>query len=198
MRRIVGKDFGYGRWNVRHTRPFGNTYHCQNSKEVYEQKVKKKSKFPERILVWQAIDCFGNISEPFITKGFMNHDIYKDECLKKRLLPFIRKHHNINDILFWPDVATSHYTKIVTSIMESQNLNFVLKASNALSVPLCSPIEKFWTICNAKYSNYTNKPKDIYGIRHIWKKLAGKLQKSLAKPSWLPFEKIFVKWVDMV
>ena len=52
-------------------------YHCQNSKEVYEQKVKKKSKFPEKILLWQAIDSFGNISEHFITKGFVRFWICK-------------------------------------------------------------------------------------------------------------------------
>ena len=79
-------------------------FHYKDSKKVgYEQKV-KMSKFPERFLVWQAMDSFDNLSEPFITKGFINQNIYKNESLKKRLLPFIRKHHNINEVLFWPDL----------------------------------------------------------------------------------------------
>lgn len=148
-------------------------YHSRDPDEVdYDQKVKKKSKFPEKFLVWQAMDSFGNISSPYISKGCINQTVYKNECLKKRLIPFINKHHEISDVLFWPDMATSHYAKTVTEWMDSQNLKYVPKKDNAPNVPQCRPIEKFWALCKAKYAKHKNKPKNIEAFKRIWVKVS--------------------------
>ena len=40
-------------------------------------KVKKRSKFPKKILVWQAICSCGKRSRSFITTGTVNGEIYK-------------------------------------------------------------------------------------------------------------------------
>ena len=54
-----------------------------------DRKVKKKEKFCEKFLVWQAISSDGQVCEPFIMKGSMNSDVYLKECVRKRLIPFI-------------------------------------------------------------------------------------------------------------
>lgn len=50
-------------------------------------------KFPAKKMVWQAICECGLRCTPFFCVGTMTADIYINECLKKRLLPFIRKHN---------------------------------------------------------------------------------------------------------
>ena len=65
------------------------------------------------------------MSEPFIKLSkseSINHHIYLDECLQKRLVPFINDKHRYGNYLFWPDLASSHYA--------SQNINFVAKDMN--------------------------------------------------------------------
>lgn len=53
------------------------------------KKVKKVKKFYEKYLVWQAISSNGLVSSSYIQKGTMNSDVYLEECVKKRLIPFI-------------------------------------------------------------------------------------------------------------
>ena len=119
----------------------------------------------------------------------MNQNIYKNECLKKRLLFFIRKHHNINNILFWSYLATSHYAKTVTSFIESQNLNFVLNASNVPNVPQYMLLKSFWLFAKPNIPSTQISQTIFMDFSVSGKKLAGKLQKSLVKPSWRPFRK---------
>ena len=35
--------------------------------------------------------------------------MYLNECIKARLMPFIEKYHHKKKVLFWPDLARSHY-----------------------------------------------------------------------------------------
>jgi hypothetical protein len=70
--------------------------------------------------VWIAISERG-MSEPLIRFSgscAINQFVYKDECLVKRLLPFIKKHHEDNKYIFWPDLASSHYAKSVLNWMK--------------------------------------------------------------------------------
>ena len=78
-----------------------------------------KSKFP-KFLVWQCLDENGNVSEPFIRTGTINSKIYLKECLEKRMLPFIKIHHNLDQVLFWPDMASSHYEKKVVEWLKDK------------------------------------------------------------------------------
>lgn len=77
------------------------------------------------------MDEFGNISPPWVSKDNMNQNLYKTECIPKRLIPFIRKHHNINDILFWPDMSRIHYADYVTAYYESAGIDYVTWKQNA-------------------------------------------------------------------
>ncbi len=144
-----------------HDTPGRKFYHSSNPADVeYGHKVKMKCKFPEKILVWQAMDSFGNISTSYFCKGTINANLYKNECLKKRLLPFIRKYHKINDILFWPDMATSHYARECTTYLSSEGVDFVSKKDNAPNVPQLRPIERFWALCKRRYSDLRRQPKN--------------------------------------
>lgn len=148
-------------------------YHATNPKDVkYEDKIKPKAKFPKKILVWQAMDENGRVSRPYFAEGTINAKIYLKDCLKARLLPFLSEHHEINDVLFWPDMATSHYAKQVTGYLEEKNINFVHKADNAPNVPQARGIETFWAQCKSRYSKRKTKPKNIRGFSQIWTKIA--------------------------
>lgn len=157
-------------------------YHCANKCEVDSSiKVKQKTKFPKKYLVWQAMDEYGNVSKSFITEGNMNKEIYLEECLKKRLLPFLSKHHDINNILFWPDLATCHYSNIVQDWLKSKNIAFVSKTENPPNVPQARPIEKYWANCKQKYKSNNKQPKSLKSFQLLWNKISKNVADEHAK-----------------
>jgi hypothetical protein len=104
-----------------------------------------EDKFPKQMLVWIAISEDG-ASKPVIRPvraEAINQNIYINECLSKRLLPFIRNNYPRNNYIFWPDLASSHYAKATVAWM-STNVNFVDKEINPPKVPQARPIENFW------------------------------------------------------
>lgn len=118
-------------------------------------KMKKKKKFEAKLLVWMAISKKG-ISEVFIcpSGNAINQQIYKVQCLERRLLPFIQKHHSQDEIIFWPDLASSHYATSVCDFLMEQNVPFVEKYENPANLPECRPIEQLWSILKRKvYAN---------------------------------------------
>lgn len=114
-------------------------------------------------MVWQAICTCGLKTDIFVTKGTMTADVYLKECLKKRDLPFIRKHRG--PVIFWPDLASCHYAKKVLEWYESEGVDFVPKDLNS---PEIRPIEKYWA--NIKKSLLLNKKriKSIDRMRREW------------------------------
>lgn len=151
-------------------------YHCLDPIKVkFEDKVKPKTKFFKKYLVWQALDENGNISEPYITMGTINSDTYLKECIKKRLIPFIKRYNSVDSILFWPDLATSHYAGKVTEYLMQQNIDFVPKTKNPPNVPQARAIEQFWAICKQRYSKHNKMPKNLAGFKRIWKKISSEV-----------------------
>lgn len=110
-------------------------------------KFKVQAKFEKKVLVWMAISPRG-ISQPFIAPSGLaiNQEIYLNECLAKRLLPFIEKHHADGNYVFWPDLASSHYATVVTDYLTAKKVVFVEKKDNPACVPELRPIEHFWSI----------------------------------------------------
>lgn len=107
--------------------------------------MSKKKKFEQKILVWAAISKKGISSVFTCPSGLaINQDIYREECLKRRLLPFIHKHHSQDEIIFWPDLASSHYAETVCDFMIEKKIPFVEKYENPANLPECRPIEQFW------------------------------------------------------
>lgn len=54
------------------------------------------------------------------------------------------------DIIFWPDLASSHYAESVMDFMIEKRINFVEKYENPANVPEVRPIEQFWAILKAR------------------------------------------------
>lgn len=77
--------------------------------------------------------------------GTMDSATYLDECLQKRILLFIQKYHHIGDILFWPDLMSSHMQaqckpglSLKTSIMcVKRNDNGPNKSGQLKDIELC-------------------------------------------------------------
>ena len=67
--------------------------------------------------------------------------IYLNKCTRKRLLPFIKYHHKGDNILFWPDLTSSHYSKQVQDFLKAHQINFVQRQQNPPNVPQSHPIE---------------------------------------------------------
>jgi hypothetical protein len=132
-----------------------------------------KEKFPKKILVWIAISKRG-MSEPLFrpTKSVaINSEIYIDECLEQRLLPFIHKHHPDFNYVFWPDLASAHYSKATISWMD-ENVNYVPKTTNPPNVPQARPIENFWGCLKQKvYDGGWKATSEEQLIRRIKSKL---------------------------
>ena len=81
-------------------------------------------------MVWHGLARNGrkrerNVSDPVFFEDNVNSDVYRKQCIPKVLLPFIKKPHQVEDILFWPDMATSHYTRDVTSFLTPENIAYV-------------------------------------------------------------------------
>lgn len=62
---------------------------------------KKRMKYEQQLLVWMKVSSKG-ISSIYIhrSKLAIRQELYLNECIRKRLLPFINKHHQNDDILF--------------------------------------------------------------------------------------------------
>lgn len=137
-----------------------------------DAKTKRKSKFHPNYLIWQAISQDGQVSEPYITKGTMNKTIYLEECIKKRLEPFIIKLQQDHDIIFWPDMASSHYSQVVCDYLDQQKIDYVKRNENAPAVPNQRPIERFWALCKKDYKQLNKVCDTIRKFKNVWLKVS--------------------------
>jgi hypothetical protein len=84
------------------------------------------------------------ISEPVFLKAGL---AVKKEVYLSKYLPvlhkFIQKHHKNKKIVFWPDLASAHYTKDTLVLLEELKIEYVSKEENPPNVPQIRPIENF-------------------------------------------------------
>lgn len=69
--------------------------------EPKEVRFNSRKKYPFKLLVWVAISKRGRTAwyiKP--TNGAVNSDLYIKECLKKRLIPFIKKKYPDGNYVF--------------------------------------------------------------------------------------------------
>lgn len=123
-------------------------------------------KFPRKYLVWQAICSCGLRSASFVTKGTINSQIYIKECLQKRLKPFISSHNC--GTMFWPDLASCHYSKATMGWYISNNVNVVPKDMNPPNCPELRPIERYWAIVKLKLRKTSKEAKNIKDFKIKW------------------------------
>ncbi len=95
-----------------------------------------KKKFEEKVLVWIGISEEG-LSKHYAHKSriAISSDIYIRECLKKRLVPFVKEYHSDNNFVFWPDLASAHYSHETVSWLNSKSIESVQKVENPPHVP---------------------------------------------------------------
>ncbi|CAF1476480.1 unnamed protein product [Adineta ricciae] len=110
-------------------------------------KFKRTQKFEPKILVWIAISQNG-ISMPFFKEHqqAVTQMTYLDECIKHRLMPFIEEYHHKRKVLFWPDLASSHYGRKVMEYLDEYVISFVSQEKNPQNCPQARPVETFWSI----------------------------------------------------
>lgn len=114
------------------------------------------TKFPKKLMIWQAICSCSRRSKTYVAKGTMNAATYHKECLQQRLLPFLRS-HNVPP-LFWPDLASIHYSKSVVQWYLANEVNFVPMNANLPNRPHLRPIETYWAIIKQKLRKAIRKP----------------------------------------
>jgi hypothetical protein len=155
-------------------------YHAATPGNVCpSERTKGKAKFFQKVMVWQAIDEKGNRSEPCFFQGTINGDVYLKECIRKRLIPFIKKYHKVEDVLFWPDLASCHYTEAVRNELDSAGIDYIGKHENAPNVPQARPIEIFWGVLKKKYLARKKSVKNLNGFKRVYRQL----DKSFTKKS---------------
>ena len=99
-------------------------------------RLKPKSKYPEKLLVWLAISEKG-ISKPFflVKKAALTGEIYREECISKYLVSFIEEYHQDRDFVFWPDLATAHYAHATTTLLEDLEIPYIPRDKNPPNCP---------------------------------------------------------------
>lgn len=112
-----------------------------------EVKFKYTKKFEPKIMVWIAVSENG-ISKPFFSEQqqAVTQSTYLNECIKARLMPFIENYHCKKNVLFWPDLARSHYAHQVTEYLDENGIRFVPQQKNPQNCPQARPVETFWSI----------------------------------------------------
>lgn len=103
-----------------------------------------REKYPSKLLVWIAISPKGIAKPIFRPSGLaINAEGYL-ETLKSSLVPFIKHNYSSDGYVFWPDLATSHYSTNVQLYLKKQSIPCVLKSINPANLPKARPIEDFW------------------------------------------------------
>lgn len=140
---------------------------------------KKTSKYPKRFMIWQAICKCGLRSEEFVVKGTLNAAVYIDECLNRRLLPFIQQHGG--SVLFWPDLATSHYAKTTMKWYQDNNVVVVPKDANPPNCPELRPIERYWALMKRALKKTKRTAKNEKAFRNNWRRAYTEVDESTVK-----------------
>lgn len=122
-------------------------YSSDKSQTSPEVKFRRTQKYKPKVLVWIAISENGT-STPFFAKQkqVINEGTYLNECIIQRLMPFITTHHNKEKVLFWPDLASSHYSDSVRRYLKENDVEFVPRDFNPQNCPQTCPIETLWSI----------------------------------------------------
>ncbi len=121
----------------------------------YHIKFKRRAKFEPKLLVWMAVSPKG-ISRVYIhrSKVAVDTETYLNECIRKRLIPFINHYHADDSVLFWPNLATTHYVHEVQKLLANHGIPYVQREKDPLNVPQVRPIETIWTLLEQKvYEN---------------------------------------------
>ncbi|XP_055535517.1 uncharacterized protein LOC129724554 [Wyeomyia smithii] len=133
----------------------GTSYFTSPTKEVgTEVKFIPHTKFLKKMLLWLTISEKGMSKFALLSlRTSVSGEIYSTKCLPE-VASFIKKHQKTEDAVFWPDLASAHYSKRSLEGVEQLNTDVVPKLANPPNVPKLRPIEDFWPSLKRKiYSN---------------------------------------------
>ena len=84
------------------------------------------------------------VSEHYIAPSGQAADkeVYISKCLVK-LKKFINEVHKNDGIVFWPDLASAHYSNKVQVYLKGENIEYVPRDKSPSNVPELRPIEDF-------------------------------------------------------
>ena len=121
-----------------------------------------------------SICSCGLKSTIFYTTGTINAEIYRSECLQKRLLPLYNKHST--PPLFWPDLASAHYAKTT--------LNCGLLVEKNINPPNCPqlrPIERYWAIVKRVFKKTGKAAGNMQEFKKNWAQASKKCDATLVR-----------------
>lgn len=125
-----------------------NDYYYTTKRKKVKDSVfyKTKEKFPGKVMVWIAMSPKG-CSEPFFLpkNKTMNKELFIEECIVKRLVPFIKKYYPNGGFIYWMDLASIHYATATLQKLRSLDIPFVPREENPPAAPQIRPIEDFWS-----------------------------------------------------
>ena len=136
-------------------------------------------KFGKKLLIWQAICSCGLKSRSFVASSSMKSDLYIKECLEKRLLPFMRAHES--SVIFWPDLASCHYSNMCLNWFKSNKVDFVPIVLNPPNSPEFRPIEQYWALVKRIYKDKRATVKNSRDMQYIWNKCADKVDEDVVR-----------------
>ena len=143
-------------------------------------KFQKKKQFEPKVMIWMAISSKG-VSDVYVHRSKLGvlQATYLKECINKRLLPFIEKYHHDGNYLFWPDLASAHYSKIVKQRLDEKNVPFVSRQDNPPNVPQARPIETVWALLERKVYENNWEAKDMDALAGRIKQKAKELDQKM-------------------
>ena len=169
--KVVMDDEAYFTFGHCHV-PGNDRFYSQNKEKTPPSiRYYEKKKFEPKLLVWLAISEEGH-SDPFFvpSRGNINGNVYRQECIMRRLIPFLQQHHADNNYVFWPDLASSHYAKDTIALFNEKNIRFVAKGDNPPNVPQLRPIENLWGILKSRVYDGDWKAKTEHQLKLRTKK----------------------------
>lgn len=162
-------------------RPGRKWYTKVGDREVADKhKFKKQNNFAKKFLVWQALSSDGLSSPPFITEGTINGDVYT-EILRDVLLPWIKQNYSLDDVLFWPDLATAHCRLDVVRFIIKNHLDFVCKKENGPKMVTARPIERYWALCKRAYRKLQVIPESVEEFAEMWRETSAQVAENCGK-----------------
>ena len=60
-------------------------------------------------------------------------------------MSFMQEDHKNDQVVFWPDLASSHYSSKALEYLSDKNIEVVPKNYNPANCPELRPIEDFWS-----------------------------------------------------
>ena len=97
----------------------------------------------------------------------MISEVYVKECLKKATYAYDPKHDDL--LVFWPVLASCHYSRSVIEWYQQIAFNFVSKNINPRNVLQLHPIEKFWASMKCELCKKDKIVADINQLKfEVW------------------------------